>query len=172
MSDLAGAVLLAGRILIAAYFAYYGLGHLRGSRGFVDRVRSRGRLPVPALAGWPAGVWLWARGSPWFWSRPCSACRPVHSPRSCRLTEEAQVAWIEIVDEPESSGRLRDLYDGMVDPEYGRVDTILRIHSLHPEGLRTHHELYREVMTGTPTLRKVEREMIALVVSVINECHY
>jgi uncharacterized peroxidase-related enzyme len=28
------------------------------------------------------------------------------------------------------------------------------------------------VMTGTPTLRKVEREMIALVVSVINDCHY
>ncbi len=82
------------------------------------------------------------------------------------------MAWIEIVDEPESSGRLRELYETTVDPEYGRVDTILRIHSLHPEGLRTHQELYREVMTGTPTLRKVEREMIALVVSVINECHY
>lgn len=82
------------------------------------------------------------------------------------------MAWIEIVDEPEASGRLAELYEGMVDPEYGRVDTILRIHSLHPEGLQTHHELYREVMTGTPTLRKVEREMIALVVSLINECHY
>ena len=82
------------------------------------------------------------------------------------------MAWIEIVDEPEASGRLSELYAGMVDPDYGRVDTILRIHSLHPEGLRTHHELYREVMTGTQTLRKVDREMIALVVSVINECHY
>lgn len=82
------------------------------------------------------------------------------------------MAWIEIVDEPEAAGRLGELYETMVDPEYGRVDTILMIHSLHPEGLRTHHELYREVMTGTPTLQKVEREMIALVVSVINECHY
>lgn len=82
------------------------------------------------------------------------------------------MAWIEIVDELGASGRLRDLYEGMIDPVYGRVDTILRIHSLHPEGLHTHHELYREVMTGTPTLRKVEREMIALVVSVLNECHY
>jgi alkylhydroperoxidase family enzyme len=60
----------------------------------------------------------------------------------------------------------------VVDPEYGRVDNILRIHSLHPGGLRTHYELYREAMTGTRTLRKAEREMIALVVSVINGCHY
>ena len=77
-----------------------------------------------------------------------------------------------MVDEPDATGRLRELYARMVDPEYGRVDNILRIHSLHPEGLRTHYELYREVMTGTKTLRKVDREMIALVVSVINECHY
>jgi alkylhydroperoxidase family enzyme len=82
------------------------------------------------------------------------------------------MAWIEMVDEPDATGRLRELYARMVDPEYGRVDNILRIHSLHPEGLRTHYELYREVMSGTRTLRKVEREMIALVVSVINECHY
>jgi putative oxidoreductase len=60
VSDAAGAVLLVGRILFAAYFAYYGLGHLRGSRGFVEGTRARGRLPMPFLAGWPAGVWLWA----------------------------------------------------------------------------------------------------------------
>ena len=82
------------------------------------------------------------------------------------------MAWIEIVDEERASGRLSELYRGMVDPEYGRVDVIMQIHSLHPEGLRTHHDLYREVMTGTRTLRKVDREMIALVVSVINDCHY
>jgi AhpD family alkylhydroperoxidase len=32
--------------------------------------------------------------------------------------------------------------------------------------------LYRQAMRGTRTLRKVEREMIALVVSRVNECHY
>jgi alkylhydroperoxidase family enzyme len=82
------------------------------------------------------------------------------------------MAWIEMVEEPEATGVLGELYGRTTDPEYGRVDNILRIHSLHPEGLRTHYELYREVMTGTRTLRKVEREMIALVVSVINNCHY
>jgi AhpD family alkylhydroperoxidase len=32
--------------------------------------------------------------------------------------------------------------------------------------------LYTSAMAGTATLRKVEREMIALVVSLHNECHY
>lgn len=60
MSEAAGAVLLGARALFAGYFAYYGLGHLRGWRGFVEGTRARGRLPVPFLAGWPAGLWLWA----------------------------------------------------------------------------------------------------------------
>jgi uncharacterized membrane protein YphA (DoxX/SURF4 family) len=58
VSDAAGGVLLAGRVLFAAYFAYYGLGHLRGPNRFVEGTRARGRLPVPFLAGWPAGLWL------------------------------------------------------------------------------------------------------------------
>lgn len=82
------------------------------------------------------------------------------------------MAWIDVIDERRADERLAELYAPMVDPAYGRVDNILQIHSLHPEGMRTHWELYREVMTGTPTLRKVDREMIALVVSVINDCHY
>jgi alkylhydroperoxidase family enzyme len=82
------------------------------------------------------------------------------------------VAWIEVIDERDADARLADLYVSMSDPAYGRVDNILQIHSLHPEGMRTHWDLYREVMTGTPTLPKADREMIALVVSVINGCHY
>lgn len=48
----------------------------------------------------------------------------------------------------------------------------MRIHSLHPAGLEAHFALYRAVMLGTPSLRKVDREMIALVVSATNGCHY
>lgn len=82
------------------------------------------------------------------------------------------MAWIKVVDEEAAEGELAELYEDLVDPQFGRVDHIMSIHSLHPGGLRTHHDLYREVMTGTKTLRKVEREMIALVVSSINECDY
>jgi alkylhydroperoxidase family enzyme len=82
------------------------------------------------------------------------------------------VAWIDVIDEREADDRLAELYAPMMDPTFGRVDHIMQIHSLHPEGMRTHWELYREVMTGTPSLREIDREMIALVVSVINDCHY
>ncbi len=82
------------------------------------------------------------------------------------------MAWIEVIDERCADGALAELYGQMVDPESGRVDNILTIHSLHPGGLRTHHQMYTEVMAGTTTLRKVEREMIAVVVSSLNECHY
>jgi alkylhydroperoxidase family enzyme len=82
------------------------------------------------------------------------------------------MSWIATVDEDRAGDELTRLYGQMVDPRYGRVDNILRIHSLHPAGLKAHFLLYREVMKSTPTLPKVDREMIALVVSRINECHY
>lgn len=82
------------------------------------------------------------------------------------------MAWINVVDERQADGTLAQLYGRMVDPAYGRVDNILQAHSLHPQGLRSHFDLYREVMKGTATLPKVDREMIALVVSLVNQCHY
>jgi alkylhydroperoxidase family enzyme len=82
------------------------------------------------------------------------------------------MAWIETVPDGEGEAELAALYERSRDPENGKVDNIMSIHSLHPGGLATHFELYREVMTGTATLRKVDREMIALVVSAANDCHY
>ncbi len=82
------------------------------------------------------------------------------------------MAWIEIIDEDEAGPELSDLYKPIVDPETARVDEILRVHSLHSAGLASHSALYASAMRSTPTLHKVEREMIALVVSVMNGCHY
>lgn len=80
--------------------------------------------------------------------------------------------WIRTVDESEADGRLAELYARMVDPEHGRVDEILRVHSLDPEGLEAHWRLYRSAMRPTPGVRRAEREMIALAVSRANDCHY
>ena len=82
------------------------------------------------------------------------------------------MAWIQIVDESDAGLELRALYDPVIDSETGRVDEILRVHSLHPAGLASHTSLYTSAMRSTPTLRKTEREMIALVVSTLNDCHY
>ena len=82
--------------------------------------------------------------------------------------------WIETVpdDEWKSDDQLAELYGQVVDGEHGRVDHVMAIHSLNPRGLAAHHGLYESAMAGTASLRKVDREMIALVVSLENECHY
>ena len=82
------------------------------------------------------------------------------------------MSWIRTVGEGDAKEPLAELYRTMTDPKSGRVDNVLKIHSLHPEGLRAHWNLYMAAMKGTKTLRKVDREMIALVVSGINRCHY
>jgi alkylhydroperoxidase family enzyme len=48
----------------------------------------------------------------------------------------------------------------------------MSVHSLHPAGLRAHFQLYRTVMRGTRGLPAVDREMVALVVSRLNQCLY
>ena len=82
------------------------------------------------------------------------------------------MSWIETIDDGEWDGELASLRDRVADPKTGRVDHIMGVHSLNPRSLAAHDTLYRSAMRGTATLRKVDREIIALVVSTINECHY
>jgi len=82
------------------------------------------------------------------------------------------LAWIRTIREDEWEGDLADLRSGVVDRAHHRVDNIMQIHSLNPQGLAAHNGLYRSAMAGTAGLRKVERELIAMVVSAVNECEY
>jgi alkylhydroperoxidase family enzyme len=84
------------------------------------------------------------------------------------------MAWIEIVPDEEwaDDEALENLYGRVVDKSSGRIDYIMSVHSLNPRGLAAHDGIYRSAMAGTKSLRKVERELIALVVSLENECHY
>jgi alkylhydroperoxidase family enzyme len=83
------------------------------------------------------------------------------------------MSWIsQIADDEDPSEQLKALFDLTRDASTGEVDNIMAVHSLHPAGLDAHNRLYTSVMSGTKTLRKVEREMVALVVSIHNECHY
>ena len=81
--------------------------------------------------------------------------------------------WIfQIADDNDSPEQLKELFDLTRDASTGEVDNIMAVHSLHPAGFDAHNRLYTAVMSGTKNLRKVEREMVALVVSLHNECHY
>jgi alkylhydroperoxidase family enzyme len=80
--------------------------------------------------------------------------------------------WIETLHEDDWDGDLASLKDEVIDPRSGRVDWVMRIHSLDAGSLDAHKVVYRQAMKGTATLRQVDREMIALVVSGVNRCHY
>jgi uncharacterized peroxidase-related enzyme len=81
------------------------------------------------------------------------------------------MAYIRYIDEDEASLKLNELYDRFRDPA-GHVDNILRIHGANPPSLLAHVQLYQTLMRGASPLSKAQREMIAVVVSAINECHY
>jgi len=81
------------------------------------------------------------------------------------------MAWIDIINEDKAEGDLKDLYAKLVEP-WGGVDNILKIHSLNPASLDAHVQLYKTVMYGKSPIRRPDREMIAVVVSTINQCHY
>ena len=82
--------------------------------------------------------------------------------------------WIEIVpdDQWSTSEDLRVLHGEVVDPQSQKVDHIMAVHSLNPRGMAAHQSVYLSAMAETSSLRKVERELIALVVSMENNCHY
>ena len=80
--------------------------------------------------------------------------------------------WIEAPHEDRWEDELAELKDEVIDPVHARVDWIMRIHALDAGSLSAHNVLYRQAMAGTKTLRKVDREMIAVVVSQANDCHY
>jgi alkylhydroperoxidase family enzyme len=77
-----------------------------------------------------------------------------------------------MIPEGEAEGKLADLYKKYRSRESGIVDHILKIHSLDPPTMESHFQMYRQLMFGPSELSRKEREMIAVVVSVENSCHY
>ncbi len=78
--------------------------------------------------------------------------------------------WIKMVEEADATGELAEMY-AQERSAWG-VDHILKIHSLNPASLKAHALIYRTLMYGRSGLSRTQREMIALVVSAINRCHY
>ena len=81
------------------------------------------------------------------------------------------MAWIDTINERDADGSLKDQYAKLKDSRSG-VDNILKIHSLNPESLDAHVRLYKTIMYGKSPISRVDREMIAVLVSSINQCHY
>jgi uncharacterized peroxidase-related enzyme len=81
------------------------------------------------------------------------------------------VSWIDEIEVSDAEGRLADIYKDLVEKR-GKVSNILKVHSLNPEAMGNHLDLYMTLMFGRSGLSRAEREAIAVVVSAENECEY
>lgn len=81
------------------------------------------------------------------------------------------MAFIHYVEDSEAPPELKATYDRLRQRS-GHVANILRIHGLNPPSLDAHFAYYKTVVLGRSPLSRAQREMIAVVVSSINECHY
>ncbi len=78
---------------------------------------------------------------------------------------------IQIIQPEEANGRLQEVYKE-IEKQRGQVAEVLKIQSLRPESIVQHMDLYLEIMFSRSELSRAQREMIAVVVSVANNCTY
>jgi len=83
------------------------------------------------------------------------------------------MAWIQLVDPNDAEGKLKELYDRAAQTGGGNIGPMIRAGSLNPDALEGRMQIYRALMYGrVSSLSRVEREMIAVVTSVANKCHF
>jgi alkylhydroperoxidase family enzyme len=81
------------------------------------------------------------------------------------------MAYIRLIADDEATGRLAEQFDA-ARRRAGKVWNIVRIMGGNPAALETSIALYRAVMFGPSPLSRARREMLAVVVSLRNRCHY
>lgn len=81
------------------------------------------------------------------------------------------MSWIDEVDVSEAGGRLAEIYQELIEKR-GKVSNILKVHSLNPDAMGNHLDLYMTIMFGSSGLSRAEREAIGVVVSAENDCTY
>ncbi|CAM4230953.1 peroxidase-related enzyme [Gillisia limnaea] len=78
---------------------------------------------------------------------------------------------ISIIQPAEATGRLKEIYE-QLEKQRGQIAEVHKIQSLRPESIVKHMELYMEIMFCKSELSRAQREMIAVVVSMANNCSY
>ena len=93
---------------------------------------------------------------------------PPHAFGPC---EDHRMAHVRLIEVDEATGLLKEEYEAAVG-RAGKVFNIVKAMSLRPGVLKRSMGLYREVMFGPSGLSRQERELLAVVVSRQNDCHY
>lgn len=81
------------------------------------------------------------------------------------------MTWIQTVPEGEAAGALKEVYDAQA-KMLGFVPGIIKSTSLRPDFTQKFEALRLAITFGGSRLGRRREELIALVVSVLNKCHY
>ena len=81
------------------------------------------------------------------------------------------MSWIEETTVDDADGKLAEIYADLI-KKRGKISNILQVHSLNPDALSSHLDLYMTIMFGKSGLSRAEREAIGVVVSATNDCAY
>lgn len=81
------------------------------------------------------------------------------------------MARIKVIEFHEATGRLKQIYEDLIQKR-GQLAEVHKIQSLRPESIVKHMDLYMEIMYSKSELSRAERELMAVVTSVSNNCHY
>ena len=80
--------------------------------------------------------------------------------------------YIRQVSDAEAQGAAKRELDAARKRAGGRVWNIVRIMTPNPAALRASMSFYSALMFGESPLTRAQREMLAVVVSSANDCHY
>ncbi|MEC9373344.1 MAG: peroxidase-related enzyme [Planctomycetota bacterium] len=81
------------------------------------------------------------------------------------------MAYIRTIHAADATPELAEIYRRVANPD-GTSDEVMLVHSLSPESLRAHFELYVTAMHRPSPLSKAERELVGAHVSRLNGCLY
>ena len=81
------------------------------------------------------------------------------------------MALIEVIQPEEAEGELKQIYDDLIQSR-GQIAEVHKIQSLNPKSIVNHMDLYMTLLYGKSPIKRVIREMIAVVVSTANQCEY
>lgn len=81
------------------------------------------------------------------------------------------MSYVYSVGYDDATGITRREYDAAI-KRAGRIWNIVSIQSQLPEVMRDSLRLYKSIMFGPSPLTRAQREMLAVVTSTVNECHY
>lgn len=96
---------------------------------------------------------------------------PKATRREVARENEIAVAFLKFTTEPEATGAIKRLYDAALS-RAGYMANIIKVMSRDAPTAEASMQFYVRLMKSENALSKARKEMLATVVSTLNDCYY